>query len=255
MLKFYEAGCPQNKTIVLIHGWGCPWQIWKPYIDQLKQEYNLIVPSLEGYNDDGKYGKGIEHNAIEILRYLKERFSKVHAVIGISYGANVTLKMVALQEIAIAHAIADACYLPKHPNNKEAASMRCWAGIYRIAKPFRKLLIKANAKAWGIENATKMIDKILSLPIKTLQDEAYSYFNFSLPENTQDIKMDLHLWYGEKEIEKIQNSAYVKQRFPCATIRIFPGCNHGDLVMAHPDEYLMQIHKVIEQSKTSTHNV
>lgn len=246
MLKFHEAGIPQNKTIVLIHGWGCPWQIWKPYIDELKKEYHVIVPSLEGYNDDGEYGKGIEYNAIEIVRYLKERFNSVHAVIGISYGANVTLKMLALKEISITHAIADACYLPKHPNKKEATRMRRIAGIYRFAKPFRKMLIKTNAKAWGFENSTIMIDKILSLPIKTLQDEIYSYFNFSLPENTQDVNVNLHLWYGEKEVKALQNSAYAKQRFPCAAIRIFSGYNHGDFVMGHPDEYLREVYKVIK---------
>ena len=246
MVRFHEAGSTQNKTVVLIHGWGCPWQIWEPYIEKLKNEYHVIVPSLHGYNGDDTQGKGIEYNASEIVEYLKEHCDRVHAVIGISYGANVLLKMLALQEITITHAIADACYLPEQSNEKEARKMRGGIGVYKIAKPFKRMLIKANAKSWGIENSTKIINQILSMPIKVLQDEIYAYFNFSLPEDTQSVKTNLQLWYGEKETDKRNNSEYVKKRFPCCSvIRIFPDCNHGDLVMARPDEYLQEICKVI----------
>lgn len=247
MLKFYEAGLGHEKVVVLIHGWGCPWQIWQGYIDEMRHNFHVIVPSLAGYNEDGTHGKGIDRNARRITNYLLNRFESVHAIIGISYGANVTLKILAINKIPVSHAIADACYLPEHPNKRQASVMRFCAGLYRFARPFRKPLIKRSARMWGIENATMIVDKILSLPTQTLQDEIYSYFTFSLQENTKNINTDLHLWYGEKEKEKRENAAHVKQRFNCATTQVFAGCDHGEFMLGRKAQCLDQIYKIIGQ--------
>lgn len=32
--------------VILLHGWGCDWQIWSPIIPDLSDEYQLIVPDL-----------------------------------------------------------------------------------------------------------------------------------------------------------------------------------------------------------------
>lgn len=245
MVKFYKEGSPDKKVIVLIHAWGCPWEIWKPFMSDLGKDYHVIVPSLEGYNNDGAYGKGIEFDAREILNYMKRNFDTIHAIIGVSYGANVVLKLLSFQEIPISHAIADACYLSDGKNQKQAILMRRIAGLYRFAKPFRKILVNSSAKQWGLEKSIMLIDNILSLPNKTLKEGMYSYFSFVLSEPVIRHSADLHLWYGEKEKDKIKNSTYVKSKFPSASTQIFSNCNHGDLFLKYPKVFLSEIYKII----------
>lgn len=35
--------------VVLLHGWGCDWQIWSPIISLLSDEYQLFIPDLPAF--------------------------------------------------------------------------------------------------------------------------------------------------------------------------------------------------------------
>lgn len=37
--------------IVLLHGWGCDWQIWSPIISGLSDDFQLIIPDLPLFGD------------------------------------------------------------------------------------------------------------------------------------------------------------------------------------------------------------
>lgn len=39
----------KKPTLVLLHGWGCDWQIWSPVIFELSKSYQLIIPDLPAF--------------------------------------------------------------------------------------------------------------------------------------------------------------------------------------------------------------
>lgn len=45
--QFQRLG--HGPTLVLLHGWGCDWQIWSPVISELSKEFRLIIPDLPAF--------------------------------------------------------------------------------------------------------------------------------------------------------------------------------------------------------------
>ncbi len=39
----------RGHTIILLHGWGCDWQIWGPVIPALSDRYRLVIPDLPAF--------------------------------------------------------------------------------------------------------------------------------------------------------------------------------------------------------------
>lgn len=39
----------QGQPLVMLHGWGCDWQIWYPLIQSLSTHYQLIIPDLPAF--------------------------------------------------------------------------------------------------------------------------------------------------------------------------------------------------------------
>lgn len=39
----------QGPAVVLLHGWGCDWQIWSPIITKLSTHYRLLIPDLPAF--------------------------------------------------------------------------------------------------------------------------------------------------------------------------------------------------------------
>lgn len=38
-----------KKVLILLHGWGCDWQIWAPVIPELSKHFQLIIPDLPAF--------------------------------------------------------------------------------------------------------------------------------------------------------------------------------------------------------------
>ncbi|MFV0352204.1 MAG: alpha/beta fold hydrolase [Oscillospiraceae bacterium] len=245
MLVFHEFGDKEKDALVLIHALGSPWQLWQLYIEELQKTHRVIVPSLEGYNNDGSPTKGIAYNAKKIAEYLLNNGVRVRCVIGLSFGANIVLKILALQCINIPFAIADASYLLKEPDEKTAAKIAKSIGFYRYARPFKRLLIRSFAKNMDKANATLIVNTLLSIPVKYLQADMFDYFNFTIAEDLGSVNTHLALWCDEKEADKIENAKYIKSRFTNVECRVFSGYDHGEFFISDPKGYLKEIYRVL----------
>ncbi len=50
VMEILEFGNRENKTLLLIHGFQSPYQIWNEFIEFFKKDYHVVVPILEGHN-------------------------------------------------------------------------------------------------------------------------------------------------------------------------------------------------------------
>jgi len=39
----------KGEPLILLHGWGCTWEIWYPIMADLSQKFTLILPDLPGF--------------------------------------------------------------------------------------------------------------------------------------------------------------------------------------------------------------
>lgn len=53
-MNFHTFGDSRNPAILLIHGVQCPWQIWQTQIDHFAKSYHVIVPALNGHEEELK---------------------------------------------------------------------------------------------------------------------------------------------------------------------------------------------------------
>lgn len=49
-MRILEYGNINNPTIMLVHGFESPYQIWIDYIEHYKENYHILVPILPGHD-------------------------------------------------------------------------------------------------------------------------------------------------------------------------------------------------------------
>ena len=49
-MRILEYGNINNSTIMLVHGFESPYQIWIDYIEHYKENYHILVPILPGHD-------------------------------------------------------------------------------------------------------------------------------------------------------------------------------------------------------------
>ena len=56
-MEILEFGNKENKSIILMHGFQCPYQIWNKYIEYYKDKYNVEIEKDVIGDTSGAYKK------------------------------------------------------------------------------------------------------------------------------------------------------------------------------------------------------
>ncbi|HEX7017410.1 MAG TPA: alpha/beta hydrolase [Patescibacteria group bacterium] len=97
----YQQIGSSQQVIVLLHGWGCDWQIWAPLIPELSKKFQLVIPDLPAFgHSDTPTEVWDSHGYVEWLREFiaaavgQEKFS----LVGHSFGGKVAALLAAEEE-------------------------------------------------------------------------------------------------------------------------------------------------------------
>lgn len=244
MVVFHEFGPKNGKIIVLIPPACAPWNMWHDYIGHWKSRYRVVAVSLEGHNGvKGEHYTTLEDNARQISAYIKRLGGTPFLLLGVSGGASILLKVLALGEVRPAFAVADAPYVfEKKPNLWSARLIGLQVGSFPFwPKKSKGKLLREHVRDYGEVTGRIYYEELLRLSARTMYREFYTYFTFVLPEDTGTVQTKLGLWYGEQEKEKLENAVYLQKRFPAATVKVFPGYNHADYWMKDRAGYLRDL--------------
>jgi pimeloyl-ACP methyl ester carboxylesterase len=91
--EVYEGG--SGTPLVLIHGFGGNWRVWKPVLAQLEKHHRVIVPTLPGHSGGAPYSGKVTPAGIAdaFAAQLRARgLDQVH-VIGQSLGGYMAIEM------------------------------------------------------------------------------------------------------------------------------------------------------------------
>lgn len=61
-VKTHYQHMGQGPWLVLLHGWGCDWQIWSPIITSLSEDFHLIIPDLPAFGESETPAKSWNSN-------------------------------------------------------------------------------------------------------------------------------------------------------------------------------------------------
>ena len=81
----------EGEPIILIHGSGTSWKMWKPQIEQFSKKYKMIMIDMRGHGESSKHFPNDEYSMKVISQDLKNfldtlGIEKTH-IVGLSQGS------------------------------------------------------------------------------------------------------------------------------------------------------------------------
>jgi len=242
---FKEFGNKKNKAIILIHGYGISWRMWKLQIDVFSKDYFVIVPVLDGHDtENNSTFTTVEKAAADIIDYVIQIYGKhVFAICGSSLGATIVVDILAQNRLEVDKAIVDAG--PIVPMNKFLLNLSV---NYRIRqahsmKKGSRLLKHVLSRTFYPQ---EMVDEVFRIGAimtdESCRNAHLSVFRYSLQNSIADTKTDIAYWYGSKEAWLGKKYAKcILSKLPSVKIKIFKGFDHGELCIGNPDLYIKEV--------------
>ena len=240
-MTFNTYGDKGNPSLLLIPGLGVSYEIFLPLIDILKDRYQIVAAGIDGF----LLGKesaftSVDDEAGQIIRYIKGNLNGcLNVAYGLSLGGKILSRILERNEIAIRHAILDAAPLLPLPKwsvdplryYQCANVWTCyhWTGFWRrvFHSHYFDVLLEECRKVWPYGKG------------KAVRDGYKDVYTHKLESIHGD---DIHFWYGSKEafVAKPQ-VRHLCKLFPDTRVEVFPGMNHGQLLIDHPEEVAKRI--------------
>lgn len=238
-MRYKSFGNPALPTILLLHGGGLSWWSWQPVISSLEKDFHVVAAVIDGHGEDyGTPFESIEAAADKILDTIEKEYDgHVHAICGLSIGAQITVELLFKKKDITNYAVI------------ESALVFPIKGITLLTVPTYKLFYGLIKQKWF----SKLQAKSLYVP-EALFDAYYedsikmsksSLINMTLSNGNYAIKDGLSLTSakalilaGEKELDLMKKSARLLSRTLCnSELQILPGLKHGELSLTKPSEY------------------
>lgn len=252
MVTFQEFGEPHNKVVVLLPPACATWELWHEYIDRLKERYRVIAFNYSGHKK-GTHYTSLADNAQQISAQLARMGREIFLLWGVSEGATAALKILALNEVSVQYALADAPYVFERLSIKDrltALKISCAVALLPfLSKKKKAALLEEQKRDFGDYNGTLYFDAMLNLSARSLFREFYSCFTFTMPEDVSQIQTRVGIWYGEKEVEKHENVQYLLTRFSNATAKMLGGYSHAEYWLKDVDGYLRDLAELADEAE------
>lgn len=234
-------GKQQAPTLLLIPGLGVSYEIFLPLIRLLEDQFCVLAVEVDGFTL-GKHTRftSIDDQAAQIITYVKQHHEgHLDVAYGLSLGGKVLSRILERNELTIDHAILDAAPLLPLPGwlvdplrYYQALNVwTCyhWTGFWKwvFHSHYFDVLLDECKKTWPWGGKQAVVDGYKSVYTNRL-DSIHG--------------ADIHFWYGTKEafVAKPQVK-HLLALCPQAHVEVFPGLNHGQLLIDHPDEVAKRI--------------
>ena len=240
-MTFETCGDKNNPPLLLIPGLGVTYELFLPLIDILKGDFFIAAAGIDGFLLGQKSSfTSVDDQAEQIIRYVRENLNgQLDCAYGLSLGGKILSRLLERNEIVIDHAILDAAPLLPLPKwsvdplryYQSANVWTCyhWTGFWRwvLHSHYFDVLLEECRKAWPSGGGKAVRDGY---------KDVYTHKLESIHGN------DIHFWYGSKEafVAKPQ-VRHLCKLFPDTRVEVFPGMNHGQLLIDHPEEVAKRI--------------
>ena len=245
-MDFHLYGEPANPTLLLLPGLGVSHEIFQPLVGLLQDRFHIIACGVDGFLI-GKPSRftSIDDQAAQAIRYVQEHLDgRLDTAYGLSLGGKILSRMLERDEIVIAHAFLDAAPLLPLPKwlvgpLRYYQCFNVWTcyhctGFWRwvFHSHYFDVLLDEMKKVYPYGGGQVVLDGYKSVYTNKLEFICGP---------------DIHFWYGTKEafVAKPQ-VRHLLALCPKAHVEVFPGMNHGQLLVDHPDEVARRIAATVE---------
>ena len=244
-MTFHTYGDQETPSLLLIPGLGVSYEIFLPLIDLLKGRFRILAVGIDGFllGQESAF-TSIDDQAGQAIQYVQENLKgHLDLAYGLSLGGKILSRIMEMDRIGIDHAILDAAPLLPLPRwsvdplryyqSLNVWTCYHWTGFWRwvFHSHYFDVLLDECRKVWPSGKG------------KAVRDGYKDVYTHKL-ESIQGA--DIHFWYGTKEAFVAKPQArHLCALHPDTHVEIFPGMNHGQLLVDHPGEVAKRMEKML----------
>jgi len=161
-LSVRESGPATAPTICFLHGGGVSGWTWRPQVEALQDGYHCLVPDLPEHGRSAHVRPfTIADTAERIADLISERGHAGHAhVIGLSEGAQVTLRLLSLASEVVDHTIVSSASLHPLRTFGLLSPVALWLTYWLLVAPFKRsdIYVRLNMRGNGSAPARYFAD-------------------------------------------------------------------------------------------------
>lgn len=243
-MKVTEFGLENTKTIMLLPGTSCTWEMnFSKILEPLKERYHVLCVDYTGYDDSGEIFTTMTAETEKIEEYIKKHFAgNIDAVYGSSMGGSFASLLLQRRKIHIDHIFIGSSDMDQaSPFVAKLETALVWKMLSGFAKNPEKSLAKMNKKmekkkmSMGTTPDGKSEDgenfmmtimeelmaTLRSIDPQTGKNQFYSDLVTKIDDNIDVEGSSVHVFYAEEMGEKYlkrYHKHYAKPdiiAFPC----------------------------------------
>lgn len=215
-INYIRYGNNQNKTIVLLHGWGQNIEMMRPIGDNLQDAFDIVIIDLPGYglSDEPYYVWTVYDYADAISELLNSLKIKNPIIIGHSFGGKIALTYAGKYEVQKL-VLFGSPYRPEIQKLSLKTKILKKIAKIKILSPLVEMA-KKHIGSTDYKNASPMMRKIL---VETV--------NLDITEEVKKIKCSTLLIWGEKDTAVPLERAYeLEKLINDAGVVVYDECTH-----------------------------
>lgn len=235
-MTFNVYGNRAVPTLLLLPGLGVSHEIFLPLVGLLEGRFRIIAAGVDGFllGQESRF-TSVDDQAAQTINYVKEHLNgHLDVAYGLSLGGKILSRIMERNEIVIDHAVMDAAPLLPLPRwgvdplryyqSLNVWTCYHWTGFWRwvFHSHYFDVLLDECRKVWPYGKGKAVCDGYKDVYTNRLESIHGS---------------DIQYWYGTKEAFVARPQAkHLKEICPDARVTVFPGMNHGQLLVDHPQE-------------------
>ncbi len=249
-MQILEYGNPEQKKIILIHGFESPYQIWNDYIEHYKEKYCVIVPILPGHNVNEKEDFVSFHKCVEELEnyYIPKHGNKVFAIYGMSMGGVFASYIWKNQKIGIKKLIMESSPILGFENFMISILTKQYLKLTHKAQEGDKKVIKQATNSMITEDKLDIFMELLEhISDKTIINYIQEIGRYKLSNNIDTPNTEIFYLYGGKinEILFRKVARFFRENYPNAITMCLSGKGHCENALLKPQEHIKLIDEIL----------
>lgn len=235
-----EFGSTDNPAIMLLHGGGLSWWSWQPVINLLQDRFHIIAPVLKGHGESASEPfVSIEDTADELIELIRKDLNgKVHAIAGLSIGAQILCEILSKDRDITDNAIIESALLLPLPGTKSLT-----APMVSMSYPLIRYRWFAKAQARTLSLPDDLFESYyqdsLHMTKASLVNMTVSNGTYMLKDTIRQTYAKVQIIVGEKELKIMKKSAQrLNNLLPDSQLYVAPGMKHGEPSLKNPAAYV-----------------
>ena len=250
LVEILEFGNKENKSIILMHGFQCPYQIWNKYIEYYKDKYHIVVPIFEGHNPKKKETFiSLQQTATEIEDYYISHYGNdVYAIFAISYGGIIAANIWQNKRLNVSKLIFDGSPVTSYPKLLKSYLTNFYLQVtHKSQKRDQKTLIQATNGVCPKEYLEDFLNVLDHMSDDNIRKYIEAWSNYKLPGNIDTPNTRVYFFHGTKSNEMLarKSAKYLKKHYPDSSIICLKGKGHCETTLFEPMEMVKKLDKIL----------